>query len=357
MHSSQKSVRKLITIQNCSLWIFLVTVNSIIKNKRITIGFMVMNRLHSGNGKILKASLALLIGALSLGGCATTAVEQRGIASKADPYENINRNVFTFNDTVDSYVAKPISDAYKWATPQFAQTGIFNFFNNLKNVDVIINDVLQAKFAQGAEDVGRLFINTTLGLGGLVDAAQDLGLKQNDEDFEQTLAVWGVPRGPYLVLPLLGSTTARGIPGSILDTAANPASYIGAPIQLVSLLNTRANAQGSLDFVKEGALDPYVFIREGYLQTREHLATDGKSQASLDVDNEFGDDNTATSASNKKAATGSKANYTLQLSSTEHTTSSFGSATQSLDQTAKSFEDASDKIDKLAKQRTLRKVR
>jgi phospholipid-binding lipoprotein MlaA len=318
---------------------------------------MVMNRLHSGNGKTLKTSLALLIGALSLGGCATTAVEQQGIASKADPYENINRKVFTFNDTVDNYVAKPISDAYKWVTPQFLQTGIFNFFNNLKNVDIIINDVLQAKFAQSAEDTGRLLVNTTLGLGGLVDAAQDLGLKQNDEDFEQTLAVWGVPRGPYLVLPLLGSTTARGIPGAILDTAANPSSYVGAPIQLVSLLNTRANAQSSLDFVKEGALDPYVFIREGFLQTREHLASDGKSQASLDVDSELGDDNAATSASNKKALTGDKANHTLQLSSAEHTTNSFGSVTRSLNQTTKSFEDANHKIDELAKQKRLRKTR
>jgi len=316
-----------------------------------------MNRLHSGNGKILKTSLALLIGALFLGGCATTAVQQQGIASKADPYEDINRKVFTFNDTVDNYVAKPISDAYKWVTPQFLQTGIFNFFNNLKNVDIIINDVLQAKFAQSAEDTGRLLVNTTLGLGGLVDAAQDLGLKQNDEDFEQTLAVWGVPRGPYLVLPLLGSTTARGIPGAILDTAANPSSYVGAPIQLVSLLNTRANAQSSLDFVKEGALDPYVFIREGFLQTREHLASDGKSQASLDVDSEFGDDNAATSASNKKALTGDKTNHTLQLSSAEQTTNSFGSVTRSLDQTTKSFEDANHKIDELAKQKRLRKTR
>lgn len=320
---------------------------------------MIMNSLHSGNGKILKTSLVLLIGALSLTGCATTTVEHQTIASAADPYEDVNRDIFAFNDTVDSYVAKPISDAYKWVTPQFVQTGIFNFFNNLKNVNVVINDVLQAKFEQSAEDTGRLLVNSTIGLGGLVDVAKDVGLPQNDEDFDQTLAVWGVPKGPYLVMPLLGPTTARGAPSSVLDTAANPASYIGMPIQLVSLLNSRANAQGSLDVVQEGALDPYVFIREGYLQTRDHLASDGQNQASLDVDSELGDNNVATAVTDKKVATDStvvvadNANYNLRLSSAD----SFGGAARSFDATAKSFENANSKIDQLAKQQKTTKSR
>ncbi len=322
-----------------------------------------MNRQHSGNGKILNTSLAVLIGALSLGGCATTTVEQQTVVSKVDPYESVNRDVFSFNDTVDDYVAKPISDAYKWVTPQFAQTGIFNFFNNLKNVNVVINDVLQGKFEQSAEDTGRLLINSTIGLGGLVDVAKDVGLKQNDEDFDQTLAVWGVPQGPYMVLPLLGPTTVRGIPGAIFDTAANPSSYIGMPIQLVSMLNARANAQGSLDVVKEGALDPYVFIREGYLQTREHLASDGKSQTTSDVDSELGDDTASPSpATNKKVSASSKAandkaNYTLHLSAAEQSSSSFTGVTRSFDETAKSFESANSKIDELTKQEHARKAK
>jgi phospholipid-binding lipoprotein MlaA len=322
---------------------------------------MVMNRRHSGNAKILNTSLAVLIGALSLGGCATTTVEQQTVASKVDPYEGVNRDVFSFNDTVDDYVAKPISDAYKWVTPQFAQTGIFNFFNNLKNVNVVINDVLQGKFEQSAEDTGRLLINSTIGLGGLVDVAKDVGLKQNEEDFDQTLAVWGVPQGPYMVLPLLGPTTVRGIPGAIFDTAANPSSYVGMPIQLVSMLNARANAQGSLDVVKEGALDPYVFIREGYLQTREHLASDGKSQATSDVDSELGDD-IASPATNKKASANSttvndKANYALHLSEAEQSSSSFTGVTHSFDETSKSFETANSKIDELTKQKQARKTK
>lgn len=315
-----------------------------------------MNNLHSGNGKTLKTSWLMLVGALLLSGCATTS----GEFSKVDPYEGANRDIFAFNDTVDGYVAKPISDAYKWVTPQFVQTGIFNFFNNLKNVNVIINDVLQAKFEQSAEDTGRLLINSTIGLGGFVDVAHDVGLKQNDEDFDQTLAVWGVPQGPYLVLPLLGPTTVRGIPGAIFDTAANPSSYVGMPIQLVSLLNTRANAQGALDVVKEGALDPYAFIREGYLQTREHLASDGKSQAT-DIDSELEDDIVA-SAADKNVATDSssadsKANYALHLSSAEQSVNSFDGVAQSFDQTAKSFEDANRKIDELTTQKRTRKSR
>lgn len=253
-----------------------------------------MNKPYSGNrnAKISQLISGILIGAaIALGGCATTGVaEQQNIADKADPYEGFNRKMYGFNDTVDDYVAAPISDAYRWITPQFMQTGIFNFFSNLKNINVVINDVLQAKFAQSAHDTGRFALNTTMGLGGFVDVAKHVGLEQNDEDFEQTLAVWGVPQGSYLVIPFLGPSTMRGIPGAALDTAANPASYVGLPIQLVSLLNTRANAEGALKFIDEAALDPYVFTRESFLQWRNNLATDGKSETSLDLDDELNEE-------------------------------------------------------------------
>ena len=262
-----------------------------------------MNKPYSGrlNDKIQQTILGMLIGAaISLGGCATTGVtEQQNVANKADPYENFNRKMFIFNDTVDDYVAKPISDGYKWITPQFMQTGVYNFFNNLKNINVVINDILQAKFAQSAHDTGRFALNTTMGLGGFVDVAKSVGLEQNDEDFEQTLAVWGVPQGSYLVIPFLGPSTVRGIPGAAFDTAANPTSYVGLPVQLISLLNTRANAEGSLKFIDEAALDPYVFTRESFLQWRNNLATDGKSESSLDLDDALDEDGVD---SNLKAA-------------------------------------------------------
>jgi len=244
------------------------------------------NSLQLARRLTLAASIVTL-----LSGCATTELAgNNNAANPDDPYEGFNRTMFGFNNSVDSYVAKPISDAYRWITPDFMQTGVYNFFNNLKNVNVVLNDVLQAKFEQGAQDTGRLALNTTLGLGGLFDVAKNVGWHQNDEDFEQTLAVWGVPQGSYLVLPLLGPSTARGIPGSVFDTAANPATYIGMPVQLLSFLNARANAEGALKFIDEAALDPYVFTRESFLQWRNNLATDGKMDSSanlLDLEDEL----------------------------------------------------------------------
>lgn len=269
-----------------------------------------MNKPYSGNrtAKIPQLISGMLIGAaVTLSGCATTGVtEQQNSANKADPYEHFNRKMYSFNDTVDDYVAAPISDAYKWITPQFVQTGVFNFFSNLKNINVVINDVLQAKFAQSAHDTGRFALNTTMGLGGFVDVATHVGLEQNEEDFEQTLAVWGVPQGSYLVIPFLGPSTMRGIPGAAFDTAANPASYVGMPVQLISLLNTRANAEGSLKFIDEAALDPYVFTRESFLQWRNNLATDGKSEASLDLYDELGEDGANSAAKGDNTAVDNK---------------------------------------------------
>ncbi|MEQ1528396.1 MAG: VacJ family lipoprotein [Methylococcales bacterium] len=268
---------------------------------------MSVSRPHvvSSDITIVKAlSYAVLSSVVILSGCATTEqVKSDAVVNEVDPYEGINRKVFKFNDSVDNYVAEPISDAYRFITPQFMQTGVFNFFNNLKNINVVINDVLQAKFSQSAQDTGRLALNTTLGLGGFIDVAKHVGFEQNDEDFEQTLAVWGVPQGSYLVLPFIGPSTARGIPGSVFDTATNPATYVGWPVQLVSMLNTRANAEGALKFIDEAALDPYVFTRESFLQWRNNLASDGKAEATTDVA-ELDDEISATDK--KSAATDDK---------------------------------------------------
>jgi phospholipid-binding lipoprotein MlaA len=325
---------------------------------------MLMNKLNGNRyGKIKQTLSGMLIGAaVTLSGCASTGgVEQQVEANPVDPYEGFNRKMYVFNDTVDDYVAKPISDAYKFITPQFVQTGVFNFFNNLKNINIVLNDVLQAKFQQSAHDTGRFAINTTVGLAGLFDVAKQFGLEQNEEDFEQTLAVWGVPQGSYLVLPFLGPTTARGIPGSIFDTAANPVTYVGAPVQLVSMLNSRANAEGALKFIDEAALDPYVFTRESFLQWRHSLAADGKVEPSddlLDFEEEaLEDDVNATSgqtAAAEQDASGNTTNpkaFALKLSADnkefEQVSNSFSSTAQSFDATAKSFEEASNKIDQL----------
>lgn len=241
---------------------------------------------------LINVLLCLML--LQLIGCSTAPVSEQPVeVSEVDPYENINRKVFVFNNTVDEYVAAPIAKAYKWVTPKFVQTGVFNFFNNLKDINVVLNDVMQAKFKQSAQDTGRFAINSTVGLLGLIDVAKEVGLEKHEEDFGQTLAVWGVPQGPYLVLPLIGPVTARGVPGGVFDAAANPATYAGMPIQLVSMLNTRANADGALKFIDEAALDPYVFTREAFLQWRNNLAMDGNvelDESMLDLDDEFYED-------------------------------------------------------------------
>jgi phospholipid-binding lipoprotein MlaA len=235
---------------------------------------------HSINRRVVKQFTGLLFVGVGLfiQGCASTPAENQADSStQIDPYEDFNRTMYDFNSQVDKYVAAPVSDGYKYITPGIVQTGITNFFDNLKGINTVINDLLQAKFEQGAQDTGRFLLNTTVGIGGLFDVAKDAGLEHNEEDFEQTLAVWGVPQGAYLVLPLMGPSTTRGIPGAVFDTAANPATYVGYPVQLLSVINSRANADGALKFVDEASLDSYVFTRESFLQWRKFMATDGAS--------------------------------------------------------------------------------
>lgn len=269
----------------------------------------------SFRGRCLLHVVALCFALTS--GCALSGSNGQGRPfNKVDPYEQINRKVFKFNDVVDNYVAEPISDAYRYITPQFLQTGIANVFTNLKNINVVVNDLFQGKYAQGADDTGRFTVNTTLGLLGFFDVAKEFGLQQHDEDFEQTLAVWGFSKGPYLVIPFLGPTTVRGIPGAAFDTATNPTTYVATPFQALSMLNARANAEGALKFIDEAALDPYVFTRESFLQWRESLATDGQNKASASFDDEFlGEEETENSVpSSKKSVSGKAKNGFVQAS-------------------------------------------
>lgn len=200
--------------------------------------------------------------------------------AETDPLEGFNRAMFRFNETVDTYLAEPITNVYTFIMPQFVLNGVSNFYSNLNGFNVILNDVLQAKFKQSLSDTGRLALNSTVGLAGLIDVATYAGLDQHDEDFEQTLAVWGVPSGPYLVLPFVGPGTLRGIPGYVVDAAGHPVTYLPIGFAVVGALNRRANAEGSLKFIDEAALDPYVFTRESYLQFREHQIKDGKGDVS-----------------------------------------------------------------------------
>lgn len=265
-------------------------------------------------------------------------------AKSHDPYESFNRKMYDFNDSVDTYVASPLANSYKFITPQLVQTGVFNFFNNLKGVNVVLNDVLQAKFSQSAADLGRFTLNSTAGLGGFIDVAKHIGLEQSDEDFDQTLAVWGVPQGSYLVLPFVGPNTVRGMPATAFDAAANPASYasaityyISAPVQVMSALNARANAEGSLKFINEAALDKYVFTRESFLQWRKSLENDGKVSSTIDDDLMLTEEKSVSSLN-------LRLNDYKQF---EIAAKSFGSVAQKFDLTAQNFEQAGQKIEHL----------
>ncbi len=220
--------------------------------------------------KLDMAKPLLFIFSLLLVGCATT-------GNPEDPYEDFNRAMYSFNQGMDDYVAEPVTTAYQWVAPEFFQTGVSNFFDNLQGLNTAVNSFLQGKWSNGANATGRIAVNSVLGLGGLFDVATPMGLTANTEDFDQTLGVWGVGSGNYLVLPLLGPTTTRGIPGTVVDTALNPATYVGGiPLQAMQVLNTRSQASGALQFINEAALDPYIFTREAFLQWRENQIRDGE---------------------------------------------------------------------------------
>ena len=311
-------------------------------------------RCHFLFNRFFAFNTAVFLTSLSLLGCANTGqtvqtteklsnAEQKSDKDKIDPFENFNRTMFNFNCHIDSYVAKPISQAYIWVTPGFFKTGVSNFFSNLKDINVVLNDHMQGKFTQGAEDTGRFLTNSTLGLLGLFDVASDLGLKKHEEDFGQTLGVWGIPQGAYIVLPILGPTTARGVPGNVFDVAANPSSYVGMPVQVVSMLNTRANAEGALKFIDEAAIDPYVFTREAYLQNLQHMVTDGRSNSKVDIlpleDELFADDDKTVSKTGEKVASAPAA--------TDKVNRVLEEAVESLDKANTELAASSEKIDRL----------
>ncbi len=201
------------------------------------------------------------------------------VFAEADPLESINRPIYNFNDALDRHVMQPIARGYTKITPEPVRDRITNFFNNLTYLNVILNDFLQGKFHQGIDDSARFFINSTVGLGGLFDPASTGGLVQHNEDFGQTLGVWGMDEVAYLVLPLLGPSSVRDVPDLATSTALNPLTYftfaIAAPISAVNIVNSRANLLEATEFRDEAALDPYVFTREAYRQHRISLIYDG----------------------------------------------------------------------------------
>ncbi|HJT50725.1 MAG TPA: VacJ family lipoprotein [Nitrosospira sp.] len=239
-----------------------------------------------------RPTIFLLLVSVSLfASCATVRTEDFGSnnasmnsADPIDPNEKINRQFYNFTDVVDRTIMAPVADVYVKYVPDKMQRSIGNFYDNLGYPNVILNDFLQGKVRQGFQDSLRFVVNSTIGLGGLFDMAGPMGLPQHDEDFGQTLGVWGVDTGSYLFIPLIGPTTYRDAPGIPVSAFSNLLLYAGsiasagivAPITVLSIIDRRARLSGPMRVRDQAALDPYLFVREGFLQQRKHLIYDGE---------------------------------------------------------------------------------
>jgi phospholipid-binding lipoprotein MlaA len=210
-----------------------------------------------------------------------------GVAmASEDRFETINRKVHGFNDFMDTKLMRPAAKAYKKVLPAPVRYSVRNFVGNLSDVGDIINNALQGKPKQALSDFGRVLVNSSIGIGGLFDPASRMGLVDHDEDFSQTLAVWGVPRGPFIVIPGLGPSDARGIFGRASNEGVDPLPYYHPvphrnSLATVRLLSIRAKLL-AVDGVVFG--DKYIFYRDAYLQHREFLEKDGQ------VDDPFGEE-------------------------------------------------------------------
>jgi phospholipid-binding lipoprotein MlaA len=232
---------------------------------------------------VRRAGLTAALALVAIG-CATP--------ERPDPWEPMNRGIFAFNETVDQYALEPVARVWDFVLPDFAQKGLRNFYDNLRMPNVFVNDLLQGKPVDAGWDVLRLFYNTVFGAAGFVDIATMVEIPRNDEDFGQTLGTWGVPQGPYLVVPLLGPYTIRSGAGTIVDTMASAYGYYNwfwmgvvglngletfgasAGVRGLELLNLRAIFLEEIDASRRDAFDYYVFVRNAYLQNRRAKVLD-----------------------------------------------------------------------------------
>lgn len=230
-----------------------------------------MKRKRVGAG--LKSVLCVVAMAGLLGGCASS-------GHPKDPVEGFNRAVFAFNEGLDSVIFKPVAQGYEAVMPDPVRTGVTNFFGNIADLFVGVNNLLQGKPGQAASDLGRVLVNSTIGILGIFDVATSAGLEKHEEDFGQTFGRWGVGDGAYVVLPFFGPRTVRDTAGLVLDSMADPVSDIDHvptrnTLLALRIIDTRADLLPADKVIEEAALDKYSYIRDGYLQRRRNLVHDG----------------------------------------------------------------------------------
>ena len=218
----------------------------------------------------------LVLAALLLSGCATI----DGPRDPRDPLESYNRAMYEFNDDFDRALFRPLAEGYDKVMPKPLNNGVSNFFSNLDDVVVLLNDLLQLKFKQGLSDLGRITWNSTVGLLGLIDVASHMDLPKHNEDFGQTLGYWGVGSGPYLVLPFLGPSSVRDSAGLVADWQVDLLAEVDSEdsrwgLIALNAVDTRAGLLRASRVLDSASLDPYSFMRDAYLQRRQSLVYDG----------------------------------------------------------------------------------
>ncbi|TXG78241.1 MAG: VacJ family lipoprotein [Rhodocyclaceae bacterium] len=233
---------------------------------------MIRSQASSSNG--LKRTTLAIAAAVALSGCAGS--------NPKDPLEGFNRAMFSFNEGLDKVAIKPVAQAYETAVPLPGRTGVSNFFGNIGDLWIGVNNLLQGKPRDAVSDLGRVLINSTVGIAGLFDVATEMGLEKHEEDFGQTLGRWGVGGGPYFVWPVIGPRTARDTLGFGVDAVADPVGHLSNvparnSLYGTRLVDTRASLLPAEKAINEASLDKYAYIRDAYLQRRRSLIYDGNA--------------------------------------------------------------------------------
>lgn len=226
--------------------------------------------------------VGILFAVALLSGCASTS------SNPQDPFEPFNRGVYKFNENLDKAVLRPTARVYRAVLPSFVRQSVGNVFSNVGDVRAVLNNTLQGKFTTAYSDFGRVVINSTLGMFGLFDIATEAGIERHQEDFGQTLGWWGIPDGPFIMLPLFGPSSVRDTGGFVVDWLTDPITYVDPTrtqnqLMATRLVNRRAELLGAKQALDAAALDGYQFMRDGYLQRRHNLVFDGNPPRDKDT--------------------------------------------------------------------------